>query len=83
MHWGFYLAILDTGTLIFIFARYSLSPDTAISLKSIINAAKENNRKVSIAGRSIDRTIEAARQSGYFDEIESIIHDDKLKYVSK
>ncbi|MBI28690.1 MAG: MBL fold hydrolase [Pelagibacteraceae bacterium] len=52
-------------------------------IKSIINAAKENNRKVSIAGRSIDRTIEAARQSGYFDEIESIIHEDKLKYVSK
>ena len=34
----FILAILDTGTLIFIFARYSLSPDTAISLSSIIKA---------------------------------------------
>ena len=34
----FILAILDTGTLTFIFAKYSLSPDTAISLRSIIKA---------------------------------------------
>ena len=34
----FILAILETGTLTLIFARYSLKPDTAISLNSIINA---------------------------------------------
>ena len=31
-------AILETGTLTLIFARYSLKPETAISLKSIIKA---------------------------------------------
>ena len=34
----FNLAILDTGTLTLIPARNSLNPETAISLKSIINA---------------------------------------------
>ena len=34
----FAFEILETGTLTFIFARYSLKPDTAISLSSIINA---------------------------------------------
>ena len=32
------LAILETGTLTLIFARYSLRPDTAISLSKIISA---------------------------------------------
>ena len=32
------LAILETGTLTLIFARYSLRPDTAISLSKIIRA---------------------------------------------
>ena len=31
-------AILETGTLTFIFAKYSLKPDTAISLNKIISA---------------------------------------------
>ena len=34
----FNLAIFDTGTLTFISARYSLKPDTAISLKRIMRA---------------------------------------------
>ena len=34
----FILAICDTGTLTLIFAKYSLSPETAISLRSIIKA---------------------------------------------
>ena len=34
----FNFAIFDTGTLTFISARYSLKPDTAISLKRMIRA---------------------------------------------
>tara|TARA_Y100000590_G_scaffold407105_1_gene497028 strand:+ start:404 stop:2086 length:1683 start_codon:yes stop_codon:yes gene_type:complete len=52
-------------------------------LESIAYAAKRNNRKVAIVGRSINRTIEAARESGYLKNIDEFISQEEAQYVPK
>ena len=52
-------------------------------LESIAYAAKRNNRKVAIVGRSINRTIEAARESGYLKKIDEFISQEEAQYVPK
>ena len=52
-------------------------------LESIAFAAKKNNRKVAIVGKSIDRTIEAAKESGYLNSIDKFIPQDETQFVPK
>jgi len=52
-------------------------------LESIAFAAKKNNRKVVIVGRSINRTIEVARESGYLKNIDEFIPQEEVQYIPK
>jgi ribonuclease J len=48
-------------------------------LDTIIRAAQEANRKVVICGRSIERAISVARQSGYLMDVEPFLDRRKVK----
>ena len=52
-------------------------------LESISFAAKKNNRKVGIIGRSLKRMIEVAYESGYLKNTDQFIFQEDLKNYSK
>ena len=52
-------------------------------LESIMIAAKKNNRKVAIIGKSINRTINVARESGYLKNIEDFIPQEEMHYIPR
>ena len=52
-------------------------------LESICIAAKKNSRKVAIVGRSIDRTIDAAKETGYMNSIKDFINLDEVQYTPR
>lgn len=45
-------------------------------LQSIIRAARENNREIAIAGRSMHRMISSARECGYIDSGENFLSEE-------
>ena len=52
-------------------------------LESIVKAAKANNRKVAIIGKSIDRTIDAARETGYLKNLDEFISPEEAQYLTR
>ena len=52
-------------------------------IQSIAKAAKKNNRKVALIGRSMKRTIEAAKENGYLKDIDEFITDEEAAYTSR
>ncbi|PPR46543.1 MAG: Ribonuclease J1 [Alphaproteobacteria bacterium MarineAlpha5_Bin9] len=75
--------------LIKIFSRYNdrivitcFSSNIA-RIQSIAIAAKKNNRKVALVGRSILRNIEAAKENGYLSDIDNFITEEEASYIPK
>lgn len=52
-------------------------------LETIINAAKDNNRKVALAGRSLWRILDAAQESGYLLDIPEFVNEDNIKNIPR
>ena len=72
--------------LVKLFSRYSkriiitcFSSNIA-RIKSIFNAAKKNNRKIAIIGRSIDRTIDSAKEVNILKNIDEPISKEEAQY---
>ena len=52
-------------------------------LESIAFAAKKNNRKIAILGRSLNRMIETAKECGYLKNLNNFIAQDEIKNIKK
>lgn len=52
-------------------------------LATILKVAKQNNRRVALAGRSLWRIVQAAQQSGYLLDAPDFINEDNVKNVAR
>ena len=52
-------------------------------IESIAIAAKKNNRKVALVGRSIKRTIEAAKENGYIKNLDNFISEEESSLIPR
>ncbi len=52
-------------------------------MKNIIHAAKKNNRKVALVGRSMKKNIEIARKCGYLNDDDVFINEDEASYIPR
>ncbi len=52
-------------------------------MKNIIHAAKKNNRKVALVGRSMKKNIEIAKKCGFLDEDEVFINEDEASFIPR
>ena len=52
-------------------------------MESIAVAAKKNNRKVALIGRSMKKTIEAASKIGLIKELDNFIDEEEASYIPK
>jgi ribonuclease J len=52
-------------------------------MESIAIAAKKNNRKVVVCGRSIKKTIEAAKENGYLKNLSNFISEDEASLIPR
>ena len=52
-------------------------------IESIAIAAHKNNRKVALIGRSMKRTIEAAKDNGYLKNLSNFIDEDEATYIPR
>ena len=75
--------------LIKVFSRYNhrivitcFSSNIA-RIESIAVAAKKNNRKVVLVGRSMKKTIEAAIENGFSDNLKNFISEDEATYIPR
>ena len=75
--------------LIKVFSRYNhrivitcFSSNIA-RMESIALAAKKNNRKVAIIGRSMKRTIEAATKTGFIKNLDNFIDEEEASYIPR
>ena len=75
--------------LINIFSRYDKRIVTTCfssniaRIESIAKAAEKNNRKVVLIGRSMKRTIEAAIDNNYLNDVKSFISDEEASYLPR
>ena len=52
-------------------------------IESIALAAKKNNRKVVLVGRSMKKTIDAAVQTGFIKDISNFIDEEEASYIPR
>ena len=52
-------------------------------IENIAKAAKKNNRKVVLIGRSMKRMIEASLENGYLKDINNFTSDDEASYIPR
>ncbi len=52
-------------------------------MESIAFAAKKNNRKVAVIGRSMRRTIEAAKENGYINNLSNFISEEEAQFIPR
>ena len=75
--------------LIKIFSRYNKRIITTCfssnitRMESIAIAAKKNNRKVAIIGRSMKKTIEAASKNGLISELNEFITEEEASFIPR
>ncbi len=72
-----------------IFSRYShriittcFSSNIA-RIESIAEAAKKNNRSVALVGRSMKKTIEAAKENGYLKSLPNFISEEDIEKIPR
>ena len=75
--------------LINVFSRYNYRIVTTCfssniaRMESIAIAAKKNNRKVAVIGRSMKKTIEAAKENGYIKNLSNFISEDEAAFIPR
>ena len=75
--------------LISVFSRYNkriiitcFSSNIA-RMQNIVKAAKKNNRKIALVGRSMKKTIEAAVKSNFIKDQDSFISEEEATFIPK
>ena len=72
-----------------VFARYNKRIVTTCfssniaRMESIAFAAKKNNRKVALVGRSMRKTIEAANKNGFIKNLKNFVSEDEASYIPR
>ena len=75
--------------LVNIFSRYnnriitSCFSSNIARMESIAFAAKKNNRKVALVGRSMKKTIEAATSIGFIKYLNNFVDEEEASYIPK
>ena len=75
--------------LIRVFSRYNQRIVTTCfssniaRIESIAFAAKKNNRKVALVGRSMKKTIEAAIENGFIENFTNFITEEEASYIPR
>ena len=75
--------------LVGVFARYNQRIVTTCfssniaRIESIAFAAKKNNRKVALVGRSMKKTIEAAIKNGFIENLTNFITEEEASYIPR
>ena len=75
--------------LINVFSRYNCRIVTTCfssniaRMESIAIAAKKNNRKVAVIGRSMKKTIEAAKENGYIKNLSNFISEEEASFMPR